>query len=299
MSPLLHIILIVFFLNLAINCLAQTIERSVFSSSGEYNKTATASMSWTLGEIASETLESPGIRITQGFQQPDVLFVNLVINLKEYLGGPFIMNQMDNSLNTSGYLPLSQPYYNAPWSYNGTESVVSIPGSDIVDWVLIELRDAPSAIQANNSTQVARQAAFVKRNGEIVALDGSNYPVFNISISNQLFALVWHRNHLGVMSANALQNSGGVYSYDFTTSSTQVFGGILGHKQLSSSAWGMVSGDGNGDSNITNSDKLQVWRVQTGLSGYLNGDFNLNGQVNNDDKLNFWRPNSGYSAQIP
>lgn len=278
---------------------SQSLDRSVLASAGEYYSSPVASLSWTLGEIATETYTSANVHLTQGFQQPDMTYVSLLVDLKEFLGGPFVSNQMNNSLNTSGYLPLVQPYSATPWSYTGTESVASIPGSEIVDWVLIELRDAPSASQANLSTRVGRQAAFVKRNGEIVSLDGSSNLSFNLTINNQLFAIVWHRNHMGVMSAAALQKAGGIYSYDFTSGSAQVYGGSLGHKQLSPSAWGMVSGDGNGDGFITNTDKLQVWRVQTGLSGYYAGDFNLNGQVNNDDKLNFWRPNSGYGTQIP
>lgn len=280
-------------------CMSQSIERSVVASAGDYYESANVSLSWTLGEIATETYSSANNILTQGFQQPDISLVSLVVDLKEFLSGPFVTNQMTNSLNTSGFLPLSHPYSVAPWNYPGPESVASIPGTEIVDWVLIELRDAPSAPQANISTRIARQAAFVKRNGEIVATDGSSNLSFNVTVNDQLYAIVWHRNHLGVMSANALQQTGGVYTYNFTSGQSQVYGGSLGHKQLASSAWGMVSGDGNGDGFITNTDKLQVWQIQTGLSGYYAGDFNLNGQVNNEDKLNYWRPNSGFGTQIP
>ena len=46
---------------------------------------------------------------------------------------------MNTSLLTGGYIPTTQPYSGAPWSYSGTESVGSIPAL-VVDWILVELR---------------------------------------------------------------------------------------------------------------------------------------------------------------
>ncbi|MEZ5198088.1 MAG: hypothetical protein R2764_17370 [Bacteroidales bacterium] len=52
---------------------------------------------------------------------------------------------MVNFLNAKNYIPLAQPYNTYPWNYNGDEAVTEIPTESVVDWVLVELRDAPNA----------------------------------------------------------------------------------------------------------------------------------------------------------
>lgn len=245
-----------------------------------------------IGDFAGEDYEA------DPFGRIDWTSQGLTLYLKVYLEGPFISNIMNTTINA--YIPLNQPFNCVPWNYNGPESVTSIPNSNVVDWILVELRETTgSASTATSGTMIARQAGFLLGNGTITSIDGTSAMEFNNTISANLYVVIYHRNHLSIMSSVPVTGTGGVYSYDFTSSQSQVYGGNLGHKQLSPVAWGMVSGDGNGDGFITNTDKLQVWRPQTGLSGYFAGDFNLNGQVNNDDKLNFWRPNSGYGTQIP
>jgi len=61
----------------------------------------------------------------------------------------------------------------------------------------------------------------------------------------------------------------------------------------------MIAGDGNADGQVSNADKLEVWTIQSGNSGYLAGDFNMDTQVNNADKIDLWAPNSGRSCQVP
>jgi len=221
------------------------------------------------------------------------------LDLKVIIEGPFNVSAMNTDLNSSGYLPLSQPYNAAPWNYTGAESVAAIPGTDVVDWVLVELRDAVDAVSATSGTIVARQAAFLLSDGTVCGLDGSSVLEFPITIADNLFAVVYHRNHLAVMSANPLVEAGGVYHYDFSSGSGQVYGGALGHKELASGIWGMAGGDGNSDGQVGNPDKVDVWSVDAGNSGYLFGDFNLDGQANNPDKVEVWQPNSGSGSQIP
>jgi hypothetical protein len=221
------------------------------------------------------------------------------IDLRTFLEGPFDGSQMLTQLNTAGYLPLSQPYDSPPWNYPGTENVTSIPSDDVVDWVLIEVRDAANASSATGATVVARKAAFITRDGNIATLDGSDDVQFGVEITQNLFAVVWHRNHLGIMSAAPLAKTGDVYVYDFTTAAGQVHGGSLGQKELVAGVWGMISGDGDADKTIGNIDKLDVWNPQAGTSGYKAGDFNMNAQVDNIDKNDCWRPNAGRSSQVP
>ena len=58
---------------------AQSISRSVIASAGDYNSNGNISISWTLGEIATETLIGSNITLTQGFQQPDTMKAVYVI----------------------------------------------------------------------------------------------------------------------------------------------------------------------------------------------------------------------------
>ena len=46
-------------------------------------------------------------------------------------------------------------------------------------------------------------------------------------------------------------------------------------------------------------DKLNVWGIQAGETGYKAGDFNLDSQVNNPDKNDIWWPNFGSNSFIP
>ncbi len=220
------------------------------------------------------------------------------VDLKVFLEGPFGETEMTNDLNVAGLLPLDQPYNIEPWYYNGIESVSAIPNPDIVDWVLIEYRDTTEAQYAIGTTSIGQQAAFVLNDGQIVGLDGSSILSFNHSVVQSLFVIIWHRNHLGVMSANPVTGSGGVYTYDFTTSPTQVFG-TLPQKEIVPGIWGLYSGDGNSDGDIDVLDKVNIWKSQAGEAAYLNGDFNMDCNVDNIDKNDIWESNKDRVSQIP
>lgn len=223
----------------------------------------------------------------------------LEVDLKVFLEGPYSGTTMGTSLNSLGFLPLAQPFNAAPWNYTGTEAVAAIPDVNIVDWLLIELRDAVDAASATSATMIAQQAVFVFNDGSVTAIDGTSNPTFNVTAANNLFVVVYHRNHLAVMSASPLAAAGNVYSWDYTTGAGQVYGGALGHTELVPGVWGMFGGDGNGDGQVGNTDKIDVWVMQAGAAGYLAGDFNMDGQVNNPDKVDVWAPNSGNGSQVP
>ncbi len=208
-------------------------------------------------------------------------------------GTPLMTTELNN------ILPLEQPYNSAPWNYNGGESVPVIPTTDIVDWVLVELRDAPDAASAAPATIISQHAAFLRNDGQIVGMDGLSELTFYSSVSQQLFGVIWHLNHLGVMSGFPLALSEGTYYYDFTTDANKAYGGSSGHKQLGTNIWGMFSGDGNASNNIDIFDKTDIWTPNPGKHGYLNADFNRNGEVSNQDKNNYWFPNIGEISQVP
>jgi len=228
------------------------------------------------------------------------LILDLVVDIKALLEGPFDGFEMQAALNDATYLPLSQPYNTAPWNYSGVESVPAIPNENVVDWVLVELRDAPNAVSAVPEMAIEHQAAFVLNDGSIVGMDGSSpLSCVNTSINDNLFVVVYHRNHLTVMSANALTHSAGVYTYNFTSGANQAFeNDAEGQKELATSLWGMYSGDTNADGDISDADRI-IWGTQAGTEGYKPTDLNMNGQVNNNDKNEMMLPNNSVQSQVP
>jgi uncharacterized protein (TIGR02145 family) len=224
----------------------------------------------------------------------------ITVDLKAFLEGPFFTTEMTPWLNGWGYLPLDQPYDASPWFYYGDEEVAAIPNADVIDWVLVELRQTTgNASTAIKDSAIARQVGFILKDGSIMGMDGISPLQFNVAVTSDLYAVIMHRNHLAVMSGYPLQMSGGTYTFDFTTGTEKVYGGINGHKEIATGVWGMISGDGDSNGNVNNADKIDVWKPQSGNSGYLNGDFNMNSQVDNTDKIEYWKPNSGRSSQVP
>jgi lysophospholipase L1-like esterase len=220
--------------------------------------------------------------------------INVDVNIM--LEGPFNGTNMNTQINAD--LPLDQPFDGTPWNYPGLESVTTVPG-DMVDWVLLELRDATDAASATESTIIAQKACFVNADGKIVNLDGSEEVRFAVEITEDLFVVVHQRNHLYIMSASALTEAGGVYNWDFTTDVTQAFGGSLALKAGGGGVALMVAGDVNADGVINALDRSAYWSPEAGSNGYNASDLNLDGQVDNLDKNDLWRINEGSSSQVP
>ncbi len=217
------------------------------------------------------------------------------VSVKAMLEGPFNTTSMGTGINT--ILPLSQPYNTAPWTYSGTESVAAMP-ANVVDWVLVELRDATSAANATLATRIARKAGLLLANGNIVAPDGVSPLFFTNSVSNGLFVVIHHRNHLAVLSANPVTLTGENYTYDFSTSSAKAYG-TNAQKELTDGYFGMWCGDMNGDGTINTTDLVPAWKSNTGKTGYFPADLNFNRQLNNPDKDSFWLPNNGKGTNVP
>ena len=279
--------------------MAQSVSPEVVSSAGDYYEGSNGSLSWTLGEIATETYSNGTNILTQGFQQPiTVTLAGINLDVLVYLEGPYSETEMSTNMNMADEIPLAQPYNTSPWNYTGTESVGAIPNTDVVDWVIVELRDAVDAVSATGATKIAEQAAFLLRDGSVVDLDGSSTLEFSVSATNNLFVAVWHRNHLGVMSAVPISGTGGSYSYDFSTSLSQAYGGDLGYKLIATGVYGMPGGDFDADGDVDNDDKV-AWAASAGTMGYQPSDFTLDNQVSNEDKNDVWVENTSLQSQVP
>jgi hypothetical protein len=219
----------------------------------------------------------------------------ITANLKAFLQGPFTTpgDSMRTSLLQQGYVPLKQPYSGSPWNYSGTDSVTSVP-SGVVDWVLVELRTPDSSA----ASKVATRAAFIKRDGSIVDLDGVSPVAFVNLAAGNYYVVVRHRNHLAIMSASAVALSASSSLYNFMTSQSQAYG-TNPMKQLGTGIFGMIGGDGNGDGGVDAIDRNAVWRPGNGTAGYLQADFNLDGGADAIDRNTIWRPNNGSGTQVP
>lgn len=73
------LLLIIFFSFQLIN--GQSLEPKVIAASGAYITSVSCSMTWTLGEVMTDTYTSSGNFLTQGFNQPDTDFATAVVNL--------------------------------------------------------------------------------------------------------------------------------------------------------------------------------------------------------------------------
>jgi hypothetical protein len=214
------------------------------------------------------------------------------VNIKALLEGPYIAagDTMQTLLGST--IPLKHPYGGAPWNYAGTDSVLSVPAG-VVDWVLVELRSGSAA-----NTSVGTLAGFIKKDGTVVGLDGTNPIRFATVKYGNYFAVLRHRNHLAIMSAKTLGLSGGSDLYDFRIAQTKAFNnGANGMKALSGGKFGLFAADANASGDITITDRA-LWRVQNTQLGYYSADFNLSGDVTITDRA-LWRANSTLLSQVP
>jgi hypothetical protein len=248
------------------------------------------------GGYTIKVLPSPGhLRVTVSPSQTTVEYVgttsgsvnytytipapSVAVNAKIFLQGPYSGSSMSTALNASGYLPLSQPYNGSPWNYSGLESVASgffASHTDIVDWVLVELR------KTYDGASVGRRAAFIKNNGTIVDLGGSSAVGFTGKAAGDYYIVIRHRNHLAVMSASAIPLSSSSSLYDFTTAQMQAYG-TSPMVHLAVGVFGMCAGDATGDGQVNASDRSSVDN-NLNLTGFLSADVTLDGQANASDR---------------
>jgi uncharacterized protein (TIGR02145 family) len=221
----------------------------------------------------------------------------ITLDLKVFLEGPFNGSGMNTTLDAQNLIPLTQPYNDAPWNYSGTEEVSSIPNPEIVDWVLVELRETTG--EASTTTpdkMICQQAAFIMVDGRIVGTDGTSMITYNGAITAYLYVIIWHRNHLAVMSSAALTNEGGIYSWDFTDQLSKAY--LDGQKLIGTSVFGMIAGDSDGSGYVYNKDINPEWSSDAGKQGYSNSDLNFDTQINNPDKNNLWDLNYGLRSEV-
>ncbi len=215
------------------------------------------------------------------------------LNTKIFLEGNYNSStgSMNNALQESELIPLEQPYNVSPWNYTGNEGVTNANDfpNNTVDWVLVEMRlGTPASTGDPGTNAVEIQAAFLLTNGEIVNTDGEPLIFEDLSAGEDYYLLIRHRNHLDVLSADAIEAENEM-SYDFTTGITQAFGNLQQVEADDGTALLHV-GDYEPDGVIQNSDN-DVWEEDPAiLDTYNLTDGTLDGVVQLTDQ-DAWFPN--------
>lgn len=222
----------------------------------------------------------------------------IVVNTKVILQGAYLYCApfMCTYLADNSAIPTNQPYNSTPWNYSGTEVLSSIP-SNMVDWVLVELRTGTAKM-----TAVAMRAGILLSNGNVVDIDGGALKFPGLSVNNY-YIVIYHRNHLPVMSANALPISCTSALCDFTSilsnSYIDVGLGINPLADLGDGNWGMYAGDGNADGYIDVNDLFDIYFNQVDTEGYLTGDSNLDYYVDVNDLFDAYFINVDIQTNVP
>jgi hypothetical protein len=146
------------------------------------------------------------------------------VGVKVMLGGALNWGngQMRSDLRTQNLLPSVEPYSAMGISLeNGgvtaNAALFQATGAQaIVDWVVIELRNADAGY-----TVAGRRAALVKANGDVVAADGTSQVLFTTATIGR-HVVVRHRNHLGAMTAAPL--TANAQLVDMTALTTTMYG---------------------------------------------------------------------------
>ncbi|RLD56071.1 MAG: hypothetical protein DRJ05_11885, partial [Bacteroidetes bacterium] len=144
-----------------------------------------------------------GFGIECDFSDGTNYFLYILQNtIKVYLDGCFNGSEMETTLNDNGLLPLIQPYSVAPWNYLNYESVTTMP-VDAVDWILFEIRSGTG--DPSTATNVLyRKAALLLKDGTVTDTDGSTSFEFPVSFDDNSYMVIYHRNHLGIISGTKL-----------------------------------------------------------------------------------------------
>ena len=204
--------------------------------------------------------------------------------IKVFLEGYFndATSMMNTDLWTRNLLPLTQPFNTAPFNYTGTESVTSFP-SDVVDWILVELRDP------NDMDHIITQQAFLlRKDGMLIGLDGSEELYFSGTSAENYYLAVYHTNHLSVVSSTPHPVQQMTTVYDFSNTATAAMG--TEQTKNKGSHYVMNSGDLDGNGIINNED-YNLWKTSGAkINTYSPADADGNGIINSLD-YNFWKIN--------
>lgn len=239
------------------------------------------------------------------------------LSVKVYLQGALIGVPegevlMRDDLRTKGFLPAAEPFtdltafvHAAP---GGGETITDpevfeTDGEEaIVDWVMIELRDPD-----DYENILHTRAALLRRDAEIVDVDGVSSVFFEGVPEGNYLVAVRHRNHLGVMTEESFNLSSVTTSLDMTAPGFAFFCNYQIAEQNGLQA--LWAGDINHDGRVilqgpgtdvfqlflkVLSDPLNEFGSSNFVSyGYDTSDINMDGKTNyagpGNERLIMWQ----------
>ena len=220
----------------------------------------------------------------------------------------FIGNLYVPPLGSSG-----QVYNIAPWNYDGGEGADFDSGGmeanadagyapTVVDWVLVSFRTDPS----DGGEALCQRAALLHNDGSIEFV-GDHCCTLDQSLS--YYIVVEHRNHLIVMSHQAVPIVDGVISYDFRNKQSYLndplnTGSFVAQKEVMPGVFAMYAGNSDQDSNpdedtdITSADYTKWLNNNPEVRTFKLVDYNMDGDVSALD-FELWQTNSPRFTSVP
>jgi hypothetical protein len=277
---------------------AQTIDREVVATAGETISNGIITLDQTVGDLAVTDITNGTTTLQQGFQQTRVE-LSIQLDAVAFLQGaginPVVGEEdlMRDNLRAAALIPTTSPYDN---SVVAMAAVFDVTGVDaIVDWVEVELRQGADN---SNTTLTARVSAFLQRDGDIVGIDGSSSIEFEVPVGDYFIAIK-HRNHLGVLTNNAMSLSNSTANLaDFTANASFVKGGILATAALPNGELALVGGDANSDAQIQTLDANLLRPIIGTASSYNSLDVNMDAQFQSNDISLLITVNNGKGQQF-
>jgi len=187
------------------------------------------------------------------------------------------MMLMNSDLYNNNKLPTKQPYDTFPWDLQNSATNSNLPNT-VVDWVIVEARDANDI-----NIVLEQQAALLLNDGTIV--DNNNryngVAFYTLNENQDYYIAVRHRNHLDVVSANAISLPN-ANTYDFSSSLTQAMG-PNSMAEIGNNKYAMFAGDTDGNGIVSVAD-FNIYTAQVGaVAVYENADIDLDQHVTVSD----------------
>jgi hypothetical protein len=236
------------------------------------------------------------------YQSTTIKGYGVYVSAKAFLQGAYqpADNTMTDNLRTARLLPSTDPYPSLGFTPINNPALRTVSGGvldstgdmAITDWIWLELRS-----NLNPSQVLAARSALIRRDGNVVDMDGVSPVYFNNVSEGNYYVDLRHRNHLGVMTATALSFTKITPTViDFTSPSTPTYGidAQQNIKGIMTMRAGDVTGDRrvnyNGSSNDKNAvlAKVGLATPNNVITTYDRADVNLDGTIRyngaNNDK---------------
>jgi hypothetical protein len=209
------------------------------------------------------------IVLSTSYIYPQVKY-DLHLYLKVYLQGDYQNGKMLTTLREKNFIPLNQPYKSPPWNYFGTEKVKVMP-KDVCDWILVQFATS------DYKEKICR-ACLLTSSGNVNDTDGSGYINFNGIMEGNYYLIIYHRNHLPLVTSRLIKINNSKLSIDFTKNDS-IAANPSSIVKLSDGNYGMISGDADSNGQIDKADLLDIAKNIFKV-GYSSSDLDMNGVVN-------------------